>query len=278
MINHILAEELTTLRHAIQNTHPLIHCITNPISINDCANIVLAVGSRPIMAEHPEEVAEITATAQTLCLNLGSITSDRLKAIKIAAKTAKKNHIPIIIDIVGAACSTLRNNFLKDFLQTIQPDIIKGNISEALSICGNECHSSGVEANKEQLITLENAQEYAQLFAKWAQEHRTVLLISGPLDFITDGSSAYLISNGVPMMGHITGTGCMLNALTAAYMPAGRPLAAALLATLSFGITGELAEKSSQGPGTFHMQLFDAIYNLKDGDIIANGKITELKK
>lgn len=276
MINNSFAQELLALRQEIKARRPLIHCITNPISINDCANMVLAAGSRPIMAEHPEEAAEITATAEALCLNLGAITQGRLKAIEVSAKAAQDHNIPIIIDIVGAACSSLRKEFLNRFIPIRKPTIIKGNISEILSVCGIDCHSSGVEANQDQLITRDNAKEYAELLGNWAKEKRTTLLVSGPLDFITDGNSSYLISNGVPMLGNITGTGCMLNALTAAYLPGGDALKASLLATLSLGIAGEQAEKDAQGPGTFHVQLFDAIYNLKDADITTRGKITEI--
>ena len=276
MSSRALVQELTSLRKTVKQSRPLIHCITNPISINDCANVVLAAGSRPIMAEHPEEVAEITATAAALCLNLGAITPGRLKAMEVSAKTAQDHNIPIIIDIVGAACSSLRKEFLNRFIPIRKPTIIKGNISEILAVCGIDCHSSGVEANKDQLITRDNTKEYAELLGNWAKEKRTTLLVSGPLDFITDGNSSYLIGNGVPMMGNITGTGCMLNALTASYLPAGSPLTAALLAALSFGIAGEIAEKSAQGPGTFHMHLFDALYNLKDTDIVNRGKINRI--
>ncbi|ORT98986.1 Hydroxyethylthiazole kinase [Anaerovibrio sp. JC8] len=275
-MNHKFATELLKVRQTIKESRPLIHCITNPISINDCANMVLAAGSRPIMAEHPEEVAEITAIAQTLCLNLGSITRDRLAAMEISAATAKEHNISMVVDLVGAACSSLREKFLADFIPKYGPAVIKGNITEILNTCGIDCHSSGVEANSEQLITRENAAEMAELLGKWAKAHETVLLVSGPRDFITDGEESYLLSNGVPMLGNITGTGCMLNALTASYLPAGSPLKAALLAALVLGIAGEKAAGKSQGPGTFHVNLFDEVFNLLDGDIIARAKIAKL--
>lgn len=276
MIDHLFAQKLMALRQRIKKTQPLVHCITNPISINDCANAILAIGSRPIMVEHPAEAAEITTSAAALCLNLGSITEARLQAMKLSSEAANKNNIPIILDTVGASCSSFRKNLLGEFIPLRKPQIIKGNISEILAVCGMDCHSSGVEANSSQLINKDNAEEYSRLLSSWAKKNSTVLLVSGPMDYVTDGSVSYLIKNGVPMMGNITGTGCMLNALAAAYAPGGFPIEAALLAVLSFGIAGEIAAKHSTGPGTFHMQLFDALYNLTDADIITKGKITEL--
>ena len=260
----------------MRKSSPLIHCITNPISINDCANMILALGSRPIMAEHPEEVEEITAMANALCLNLGSITRDRLLAMGISATVARDQGIPVIIDLVGAACSTMRKNFLREFIDKIKPNVLKGNITEILSTCGIDCHSSGVEANRSQLIDEHNVGEYAKILGPWAKAHSAVLLVSGPIDFITDGDTSYMVHNGVPMLGNITGTGCMLNAMTAALLPGGKPMMAALLATILLGIAGEKAARSSDGPGTFHMKLFDEVFNLGDGDIIAMGKCVKL--
>lgn len=276
MIRHDFAAGLLDIRRSIKASSPLIHCITNPISINDCANMVLAAGSRPIMAEHPDEVGEITAMANALCLNLGSITRDRLEAMGISAAKARENNIPMVIDLVGAACSSMRKRYLEDFIPKFKPTVIKGNITEILSTCGIECKSSGVEANREQLVTGDNAQEYCDIVGKWAKDHNAVLLVSGPRDLITDGRDTYLLSNGVSMMGNITGTGCMLNSLVAAYLPAGNPLGAALLATATFGIAGEMAAKKSDGPGSFHIKLFDEVYNMGEADIITKTKITKL--
>ena len=145
-INEPLEKDLTLLQNQLKDTSPLIHCITNPISINDCANMVLAIGGRPIMAEHPGEVAEITAISQALALNLGNITDARMESMVIAGKTAKEKAVPITIDLVGTACSTMRKDYAQKLLAEIQPQIIKGNISEIRAVCGLESHSSGIDA------------------------------------------------------------------------------------------------------------------------------------
>ena len=129
-----MIKKLENLKEQNRLTKPLIHCITNPISIHDCANIVLASGARPIMAEHPLEVAEITSTAQVLALNLGNITDARMEAMPIALKTAVQKEIPVLLDLVGTACSTLRKNFAKELLEIHVPSVLKGNMSELLAM------------------------------------------------------------------------------------------------------------------------------------------------
>ena len=126
---------------------PLIHCITNPISINQCANAILALGGRPIMAEHPREVEEITATASALMLNLGNITDVRMDAMRLAARTAAARGIPILLDAVGVACSQLRRDYVCELLSDVTPTVIKGNYSEINALCCADYRASGVDAD-----------------------------------------------------------------------------------------------------------------------------------
>ena len=114
----------------LKQTNNLIHCITNPISINDCANLILALGAKPIMACHPDEVESITSNSSALALNLGNFDDIRAKSMMISAKCAKENKIPFILDLVGVACSTLRLNYAKELVSLYCPTVIKGNISE----------------------------------------------------------------------------------------------------------------------------------------------------
>ena len=138
-IAHILA--------AVRQDQPLIHCITNPISINQCANAILAVGGRPMMAEHPKEVAEITRTASALMLNLGNITDVRMQSIGISAETAKRAGIPILLDAVGIACSRLRRDYMHELLSKVTPAVIKGNYSEINALHEDNYCASGVDAD-----------------------------------------------------------------------------------------------------------------------------------
>ena len=145
----IREESLGDLRKRIKEEKPLIHCITNPISIHDCANIILAAGTRPIMAEHPLEVEEITATAGALMLNLGNITDVRMESMERSLRTARKAGIPVLLDLVGVSCSSLRNDFSQNLLEIGGISVIKGNMSEILTAAGMPCHGAGIGARTE---------------------------------------------------------------------------------------------------------------------------------
>ena len=212
-----LLSQLEPILTYIQQEAPLIHCITNPISINDCANILLAIGARPIMAEHPDEVAEITAIAKGLALNLGNITDARMASMKISAGAAKDKGIPFVLDLVGLSCSRLRQKYAKELLQIAVPDIIKGNISELRTLLGlPTTPGMGVEAGQKEMVTKENALEYARIFQKQAREYHTLLLATGPIDLVVSYEEAYTIANGSNALASITGTGCMNNVLAGA--------------------------------------------------------------
>ena len=131
----------------LKQTNNLIHCITNPISINDCANLILALGAKPIMACHPDEVESITLNSSALALNLGNFDDIRAKSMMMSAKCAKGNKIPFILDLVGVACSTLRLNYAKELVSVACPTVIKGNISECKAFYGMTSHAHGVDAD-----------------------------------------------------------------------------------------------------------------------------------
>lgn len=282
-----LLSQLEPILTYIQQEAPLIHCITNPISINDCANILLAIGARPIMAEHPEEVAEITAIAKGLALNLGNITDARMASMKISASVAKDKGIPFVLDLVGLSCSQLRQKYAKELLQIAVPDIIKGNISELRTLLGlPTTPGMGVEAGQKEMVTKENALEYAKIFQKQAQEYNTVLLATGPIDLVVSSSEAYIIANGSSALAAITGTGCMNNVLAGACLAGVHGIRsqspnntlAAILSCLLLGIAGENIQDIylNQGPGSFHYSLMDSISKLTPQTIAQQCHIAKL--
>ena len=285
-----LLSQLEPILTYIQQEAPLIHCITNPISINDCANILLAIRARPIMAEHPEEVAEITAIAKGLALNLGNITNARMASMKISAGVAKDKGIPFVLDLVGLSCSRLRQKYAKELLQIAVPDIIKGNISELRTLLGlPTTPGMGVEAGQKEMVTRENALEYARIFQKQAREYRTLLLATGPIDLVVSSEEAYIIANGSNALASITGTGCMNNVLAGACLAGVHGISsqvtnntlntlAAILSCLLLGIAGENIQDIylSQGPGSFHYSLMDSISKLTPQTIAKQCNITKL--
>lgn len=282
-----LLSQLEPILTYIQQEAPLIHCITNPISINDCANILLAIGARPIMAEHPEEVAEITAIAKGLALNLGNITDARMASMKISAGAAKNKGIPFVLDLVGLSCSRLRQKYAKELLQIAVPDIIKGNISELRTLLGlPTTPGMGVEAGQKEMVTRENALEYARIFQKQAREYHTLLLATGPIDLVVSSEEAYIIANGSNALASITGTGCMNNVLAGACLAGVHGISsqvtnntlAAILSCLLLGIAGENIQDIylNQGPGSFHYSLMDSISKLTPQTIAKQCNITKL--
>lgn len=282
-----LLSQLEPILTYIQQDAPLIHCITNPISINDCANILLAIGARPIMAEHPDEVAEITAIAKGLALNLGNITDARMASMKISAGAAKDKGIPFVLDLVGLSCSRLRQKYAKELLQIAVPDIIKGNISELRTLLGlPTTPGMGVEAGQKEMVTKENALEYAKIFQKQAREYHTVLLATGPIDLVVSSEEAYIIANGSNALASITGTGCMNNVLAGACLAGVHGISsqatnntlAAILSCLLLGIAGENIQDIylNQGPGSFHYSLMDSISQLTPQTIAKQCNITKL--
>ena len=258
------------IRSTVKETRPLIHCITNPISINQCANGILAIGARPIMAEHPQEAAEITRSAQALMGNLGNITDVRMKSIGISAQTAKDHNIPFLLDAVGIACSSLRRKYLKDLLNAATPTVIKGNYSEIQALYLDSYRSSGVDADSGLDIPTVS---YAAV--SLARSLGTVILASGKVDIVTDGNRLCHVHNGTPLLSQITGTGCLQGAICASYLSANPGIEAVITGCTVLGICGELA-RTDRGTGTFLCHLMDKLSMLTDTEIEENLKVEEI--
>lgn len=245
----------------LRQEKPLIHCITNPISITQCANTILAVGAQPIMAEHPSEVEEIVSHARSLLLNLGNITDVRMESMLKAALVAQQKQIPILLDAVGIACSRLRHDYVQRLLQVVTPTVIKGNYSEIQALVQPSYRVAGVDA--EDTLTPALLDRSAVLLAR---QYHAIVVASGKVDVITDGIHGVHIHNGTPQLTTITGTGCMLGALGAAYLGIRSDMDAMITACAVLGIAGERAE-TPKGSGSFFVGLLDALSTLQKTDI-----------
>ena len=257
----------TNICKQLKEQSPLIHCITNPISIMQCANAVLLLGARPIMAEHPDEVREITASAKALLLNFGNVTRDRLEAMAISYDEAMQKELPVVIDAVGVSCSELRRSIVKKMTGKRNPKapmLIKGNYSEIRALFDIDYKSSGVDADKK--LTFE---ETINIAKELANNLNAIVLASGEKDIVTDGSRTAVIENGTKKLGSITGTGCMLGAVCASFFAVDTSIEAVVNATAAFGISGENAEGNM-----FLMRLFDAIAEINDDIIEERKKVT----
>ncbi|MBR5520960.1 MAG: hydroxyethylthiazole kinase [Oscillospiraceae bacterium] len=257
---------INNIRKKTVYKNPLIHCITNPISINQCANGVLAVGARPMMAEHPQEVEEITQVSDALVLNIGNITDARLQSIKLSAQTAQKNNIPFIIDAVGISGSQLRRNFTNDFIRLFKPTAIKGNYSEIYALYDEEYISAGVDADE--ALKVENVSRTA---IKLARKFNTMVLASGKTDIVTDGKTVIHINNGVAQLAKVTGTGCLLGVMCGCYLSVDKTVSALVTACAVLGICGQLSE-TEKGNGTFLINLMDNL------SVVTDFQIEELLK
>lgn len=266
---------LPTARQLLKEKAPLIHCITNPISINDCANALLAVGARPIMAEHPREAEEITATAAALAVNLGNITDARMESMLLSGRKARELGLPRVIDVVGVSCSSLRRAYAREWIHQCAPSVIKGNIAEIKTLCGSAVSSTGIDAGEADQLSADTLVGSAEAARQLAREAGAVILASGKTDLITDGETVWLAENGCAQMARLTGTGCMLNVLTAAFLTVLAPAEAALAATVYFGVCGEHAQ-TDLGMGTFHVRLLDALDCLPAEELQAQARIAAL--
>ncbi len=249
----------------IRNSKPLVHCITNPISINQCANAILALGARPVMAEHPDEVEEITGSANAVLLNLGNITEVRMKSIMISASKAKENNIPVVIDLVGISCSTLRRNFAVNIIQQNRPTLLKGNYSEIMALYNEDYKSSGVDSENLEIDMISDIAFYI------SNKYNAFVVASGKVDVVTDGKKIIHIKNGSSQLSRLTGTGCMLGALCACFLCIKNDITAPVEACTVLGICGELSE-TLNGNGIFMVNLIDNL------SLITDSQVKELKK
>ena len=256
-----------TIFENVRNTCPLIHNITNYVTVNDCANIVLACGASPIMADDKEEVAEITALCAGLNINIGTLNSRTIDSMLIAGKAANRLHHPVVFDPVGAGASKLRTETAYRLLEKVQFSVIRGNISEIKTLASGAGTTKGVDADVADRVTEDNLNEAVAFAKAFAAKTGAVIAITGAIDIVADGETAYCIRNGHPMMSSITGTGCQLSAMTAAFVAANpnEPLKAAAAAVCAMGLAGEIAHRRlspMDGNSTYRNYIIDAIYHL----------------
>lgn len=273
-----ILREVMAAAARLREQRPLIHCITSPIAINDCANVLLAVGARPIMAEHPDEVAEITGMSEALAVSLANITDARMESMMRAGGSARTLGRPVVLDAVGVTCSSLRLTLARRFMELCRPAVVKGNSSEIRALSGARFGNCGVDtAESDRLLPdqPERIWEMGEIVRTLARRSGAAVLVTGEVDLLGDGEQFFAIENGVPELGLVTGTGCILNCLTAAYLAVAEPLTAALTATLLMGIAGEHAD-SSHGLGSYHVGLIDALSRMKLEELLREARLRRM--
>ena len=253
--------ETAELLRKVKEQKPLIHHITNWVTIYDCANIVRAVGALPVMAHAKEEAGDMAKIASALVLNIGTLTNELIEAMKIAGKAANEKGIPIVLDAVGVGSTKLRDDKALELLNELKIDIVKGNASEIAKLAGMAAQTKGVEATKVEADLIEVGK-------KLANEKKAIIVITGAEDIITNGTDVYICRNGHDMMGSIVGTGCMAASVIGVFAAVEKDYTkAAASALVVFGIAGELASRRASGPGSYKECFYDEIYNLDERDI-----------
>lgn len=250
-----MIDTITQLHTTIRHQSPLVHCLTNHITINDCANVILAVGGKPIMAEHPKEVTEITGIAGALYVNLGNITDTRMSSMNLSGAAANHHQVPIVLDLVGVGCSSMRLEFAKKFIQAAHPQVLKGNISEVKALLG-DTNAQGIDAGAIDLVTEENLIASAKWIQSIALAYDCVVVATGKIDLIASPTEVYALKNGCATLSLVTGTGCMVGAIISTYIASGGALESAILGTALMGIAGEL-HQDIKGTGSFRIALMD---------------------
>lgn len=254
---------------ATQAQSPLVHNITNFVAMNTAANVLLAVGCSPAMVHAVEEAPEFVRLADALTINIGTLSSEWLTSMLATAKVAHESNTPWVLDPVAVGATTYRKQSCEQLL-SFKPDIIRGNASEILALAGMSSQSRGADSGD----TVEAAKDAAKALT----QHAKVVIVTGEIDWVTDGANQWSIHNGVPMMTNVTAIGCALTALLGGFAAANRDdLAAASISALCYyGQAGEIAAQKSQGPGSFYVHFLDALYSLDASSVSKNAKVTAI--
>ena len=278
-----ILEKLDETLKNIKEKNPLTHCITNSVTINDCANAVLAIGGSPFMAEDAEELEEVVTIADVLVINIGKLSKDQVEAMKISAKTANKTNTPIVLDPVGVGVTELRNRTTLDLIENYDMAAIRGNISEIKAIAklvgviDENNTAKGVDVNIDDIITEENLSANGEIIKELAAKLNTTILASGPIDILSDGETTIAIDNGDDMMPLITGSGCMLSSIVGSCVGGSTPLEGSLVAILAMNIAGEKArakvDEKDEGTGSFRAYLIDYLYKTNAETLVNESNI-----
>ena len=272
---------LGTCLDAVRQQSPLIHNITNYVTVNDVANIILACGASPIMADDPEEVEEITALCGGLNINIGTLNSRTIPSMERAGRVANELKKAVLLDPVGAGASKLRTKTALELMEKIHFDVIRGNMSEIRTLAGESGNSRGVDASDGDAITEQNLLEKAEFAADFSARTGSIIVITGAVDLVTNGKNCYFIHNGRPQMQKITGTGCQLSGLMTAFLAANpeKHFETAAAAVCAMGLAGQTAWNHMEpwdGNATYRNRIIDAVSHMTGG-ILEEGADYELR-
>jgi hydroxyethylthiazole kinase len=247
---------------AIRERKPLVHQITNYVVMNETAHAPLGLGALPVMAHAIEEVEEMASLAGALVLNIGTLSKHWIEAMLLAAAAAKQAGVPVVLDPVGAGATKFRTETANRLLGETEIAVVRGNAAEVATLAGRQAEIRGVES-------IGASDSGGELAKTAASALGCVVAVTGPVDHVSDGDRVIVVANGHELLGTVSGTGCMASAITGCFLAVApdRPLEAAAEALVAFAVAGEDAAQGAIGPGTFHANLYDALYNLDPGTL-----------
>ncbi len=269
---------IAKLQRIVREKNPLVHCITNYVTVNDCANALLAIGASPVMADDIDEVVEIASLANALVLNIGTLNVRTVQSMVAAGIRAMELRRPVILDPVGAGASRLRTDTARDLIRAIPFAVIRGNVSEIKTLVAGSGTTRGVDADERDW----DGDALVDVIASagtLARRTGAVVAVTGATDIVSDGARVFAIRNGHPLMARITGSGCMLSALVGAFCGASpdRLLDAVVAALCAMGLAGELAaartEKENAGTGSFRTYLIDSLSKMDETTLAGGMKL-----
>lgn len=262
----------------VRKNKPLIHNITNYVTVHDCANIIIACGGSPIMADEIEEVSDITSICSGLNINIGTLNKNSIEAMFIAGKKANELNHPILLDPVGAGASKLRTETAIKLIKEIRFSVIRGNISEIKALSNGCKNTKGVDADINDIINQNNIETIINLAKNFSEKTGAIIAITGAIDIVANKNNVYIIKNGCPEMSHITGSGCMLSAMTTAFICANpsTKLHACAASVCAMGLAGEKAlqkmKNLNAGNASYSNLIIDEIYNMNGNNFIKGAK------
>jgi hydroxyethylthiazole kinase len=253
---------------AMRERKPLVHQITNYVVMNETANATLALGALPVMAHAPEEVEEMVGLAGALVLNIGTLSRHWVEAMLAAGWAANARDVPVVLDPVGAGATTYRTDTAKRILDEVDVAVLRGNAGEVATLVGVAAEVRGVES-------VGSGVEAAEIAREAARSLGVVASVTGAVDHVSDGERVAAVANGDPMLATITGTGCMSSAVTGCFLAvAESAFDGAVEALVAFGVAGEDAARGAKGPGSFHVNLYDALAGLDPVALDGRARVT----
>ena len=276
-----MQQVLKTMLENVRAKTPLVHNITNYVTVNDVANVLLAAGGSPIMSDDADDVEDITSICGGLNINIGTLNKNTIPSMFLAGKKANALGHIVLLDPVGAGASRLRTDTANRLMQEVRFDAVRGNISEIKTLCTGSGSTKGVDADAVDAVTEANLDNGVQLVKTFAAQTGCIIAVTGAIDLVSDGARCWCIRNGRAEMSRITGTGCQLSALMTAFLVANpdHKLAAAAAAVCMMGLAGEIGWANMQpgdGNSTYRNRIIDAIFNMT-GDALEEGAQYELR-